>query len=369
MKIAILSTMQGYPWAGTEEVWYHFAKLALEEGHGLILGADAQVIGSHQVRELRERGLKTAARKRFRPDRLYQMKQRFLPDMRSIRAFSPDVVLINSGSPLDHFYNRNIWDFVQELPCKKVFFCHFNADRLRMGDRSALAESFRRMDGMVFVSEANRDLLERQLATGLNRAIVIENGPRLTLDKPLPWPEGPPRFAQVARLETEWKGHDILVSMLAGPDWAEADLTVTLYGNGPEKDYIGQLIDFYGQGSRIHFGGFVESMEAVYQDTHALLLPSRGEGMPLAALEAMMCGRPVIATDVGGNCELIEDGRTGFIAEAPTPASFGKALKRAFGARERWEEMGRNAHQAAMKRLEANPPRQLLDFLGQIADK
>ena len=49
--------------------------------------------------------------------------------------------------------------------------------------------------------------------------------------------------------------------------------------------------------------------------------------MPLALVEAMLCGRTAVVTDVGGNAEWIEDGETGFVAEAATAKSFGAALK------------------------------------------
>jgi glycosyltransferase involved in cell wall biosynthesis len=59
-----------------------------------------------------------------------------------------------------------------------------------------------------------------------------------------------------------------------------------------------------------------------------LVIPSRHEGLPIAAVEAMMCHRPVLATDVGGNAEVIRDGETGFIAESPSLAALDRALER-----------------------------------------
>ena len=367
MRIAIVSTLQGYSWAGTEEVWYHFARHAMDAGHQVMLGADEAVASSTQVEELKEMGLKAAARRPFKPMRVFMMKQRFLPDMRAIRAFSPDVLLINSGSPLDHFYSPYIWDFCLSLPCPKVFFCHFNSDRLRIPNRSNLLQSFQHMDGIVFVSEANKRLLERQLGGSIGRAEVILNAPRLHLDKPLPWPKGDEiHFAQVARLETEWKGHDILIETLSRKEWKNRSWRLTLYGNGPEEDYIRRLIAFYGLEKKVKMGGYVRDMREVYASSHALLLPSRGEGTPLAALEAMMCGRPVVATDVGGNAEIIEDAVSGFIAEGPTTRSFGGALERAWSRRDDWPALGRCAHLRARELAESDPAARLLNFVSSV---
>lgn len=366
MRIAIISTMRGYAWAGTEEVWYHFAKLAMKEGHEVILGADEAVVASRQVQELVEQGLETASRKLFKPMKLFLLKQRFMPDMGKINTFNPDVVLINAGSPLDHFYASYIWEFCRTLGSPKVFFCHFNSDRLKIPDRTALRDTFLEMKGMVFVSEDNKQVLERQLATAFPSAKVILNGPRLKLMEPLPWPEGQIRFAQVARLETEWKGHDILLHTLSSGEWKDRDWQLSIFGDGPEEEYIRELISLYGLSDKVHLRGYVREMREVYASHHVLLLPSRGEGTPLAALEAMMCGRPVVATDVGGNAEIIDEGLSGFIADAPSARSFGKAMDRAWDRREDWQMMGVRAHERALQLEGANPPRQLLDVLSGV---
>jgi len=60
-------------------------------------------------------------------------------------------------------------------------------------------------------------------------------------------------------------------------------------------------------------------------------------------MEAMFRGRPVIATDVAGHAELVENGITGFLAEAPKTSSFSKALEEAWARKEGWLEMGINA--------------------------
>jgi glycosyltransferase involved in cell wall biosynthesis len=60
-------------------------------------------------------------------------------------------------------------------------------------------------------------------------------------------------------------------------------------------------------------------------------------------VEAMLCGRPVVATNVAGHSELIEDGVVGFLADAPTAASVAKALERLWERRSEAEQLGKAA--------------------------
>jgi glycosyltransferase involved in cell wall biosynthesis len=79
----------------------------------------------------------------------------------------------------------------------------------------------------------------------------------------------------------------------------------------------------------LHFTGHTESLDALWRQHHGLILPSRVEGLPLAMVEAMLRGRPVIATRVAGIPEVLEDGASGFLAAAPTVEHLDEAMQRA----------------------------------------
>lgn len=83
-----------------------------------------------------------------------------------------------------------------------------------------------------------------------------------------------------------------------------------------------RLAQKLGLSDRITFLGFA-SVEQILSTNHVhvLVMPSRYEGLPLAMVEAMLCARPVVATDIASHREIIEDDVvTGFLADAPTPA-------------------------------------------------
>jgi L-malate glycosyltransferase len=96
-----------------------------------------------------------------------------------------------------------------------------------------------------------------------------------------------------------------------------------------------------------------------------MLLPSLNEGMPLAIVEAMICGRPVITTDVGGNTEWIMDGVEGFIAGGANIAAIEDAMERAWQRINDWEAMGMAAHQRAIGLHDPRPGFTLLQLILQ----
>jgi glycosyltransferase involved in cell wall biosynthesis len=79
------------------------------------------------------------------------------------------------------------------------------------------------------------------------------------------------------------------------------------------------------------------------------------EGLPLAIVEAMLCGRFCIVTDIAGNTELIEDNINGFVATAPKAECLDEAMERAWQTRESWREIGKEAYVSVRKVIPRDP--------------
>src|SRR5690606_340618 len=127
-----------------------------------------------------------------------------------------------------------------------------------------------------------------------------------------------PRFVAAGRL-THQKGFDRLLDMMAATDSASR---LTILGEGPELENLRAQAQRLGLGARVAFVGFEPSPWPRYAGADAFLLPSRWEGMPNAALEALACGTPVIATpESGGIGEIAALATPGAVttAEAGTP--------------------------------------------------
>ena len=181
------------------------------------------------------------------------------------------------------------------------------------------------------------------------------------------WPASAPhwRLACVARLDPVAKGQDLLLRALAREKWRHRNLRVSFYGTGRCERNLRQLADRLGL-TCVDFQGHLTDVERIWADNHALVLPSRYEGTPLALVEAMLCGRASIVTDVAGNSELVEHGVSGFIACGASVDLLDRALEEAWQRREEWRQIGATARERIASLVPADPIRQFCDRLMEV---
>jgi glycosyltransferase involved in cell wall biosynthesis len=250
--------------------------------------------------------------------------------------------------------------------------CQFNADSLQFtpDERSRLREVCRRAARCVFVSRHNLELARVQLALPLTDAVVVPNPIRVRLDQPLALTGRSEvvRFANVARFHNVWKGQQNLLSLLAKPPWRDRPWELSFYGEGPDQDQLQQFASVLDLENRVFFRGYVREVEQIWRTNDVLLLPSVGEGMSLAMIEAMMCGRPVVANSVGGVSECLVDGKSGYVSSGTSKQDFALALERAWNSRDNWEAVGWEAHRRARELAAFEPGRGLLGTLRDCAE-
>lgn len=122
------------------------------------------------------------------------------------------------------------------------------------------------------------------------------------------------RLVTVGRL-TEEKGHPLLLESIAALSAAGHDLSLRIIGDGPMRGALESMIERLQLGDRVTITGWKTSDE-VRQEllaSRGFILPSYAEGIPVVLMEALILGRPVVCTRVGGIPELVEDGGSGWL--------------------------------------------------------
>jgi len=367
-KVVFVAAMEEYRWGGSEYLWAGAAeKLARR---GFEVGVSVKDWGKpvKQVEQLRAAGCRIfkrptpgLARRAIR--KLPPWREYARSHMKKIGA-GADLVVVSQGGNCE---GVEWMEAARANGYPYVIISNAAAEAWWPDDdkieRSAAAYEAARC--AFFVSEANLTLTRQQFVTPLRHARVVRNPFNVRYDVRLDWPSASPdelRLACIGRLDAAAKGQDILFETLALPHWRERNVRVSLFGQGRNERALRRWAELLKLPS-LAFAGFSENIEQIWTNHHALILPSRWEGMPLVLVEAMLCGRPAIITDVAGARELVRDNVNGFLVKAPTVELLDEAMNRAWENRHRLKEMGQ---QAAIDVRKFVPPDPVEDFVREL---
>ncbi len=188
------------------------------------------------------------------------------------------------------------------------------------------------VDRLIAVSERQRRTYER-IGVAPELFATVPNGIR-------PRGPGPGRAAArlalglgldrrvvltVGRLMAQ-KGQCYLVEAVPQLAARFPDLSVVIVGHGYLHTELAEQAAALGVGERVHLPGFRADARMLLDAADVFVLPSRQEAMPLAALEAMDAGLPVVATTVFGSAEVVVDGETGLLVPRDDSAALACAV-------------------------------------------
>ncbi|MGC1506559.1 MAG: glycosyltransferase family 4 protein [Sulfitobacter sp.] len=136
----------------------------------------------------------------------------------------------------------------------------------------------------------------------------------LKFTTPTPMTNGPRRLVAIGRL-VEQKGQLAVIKALA---LTQADIDLTLIGDGEMRGMIEAAIKKHKLQDRVTLTGWLDEagVNAELAASHALVMPSFAEGLPMVVMEAMAAARPVIATYIAGTPELVQNGVHGWLVPA-----------------------------------------------------
>ncbi len=270
-----------------------------------------------------------------------------------LENYQPNLLVINQG------YNFNSVDYMQiavRFKIKYITISHavneFFWPNLTL--RQKMSFGFQNSLMNFFVSQDNLETTEKQLGHQLKNTEIIRNPFNVAFQNQLKYPETDLyQLAFVGRYDFNAKGQDVLLQVLSQQKWKNRNLIVNFYGSGNDVQNLHDIIAMYCL-ENVVVHSQTETLD-IWKKNHALILTSRFEGLPIVIVEAMLCRRTVIVTDVSGSAELIVDNETGFIAAAPRAKYVDEALERAWTQRENWEQIGIKARQEIEKLIPENP--------------
>jgi glycosyltransferase involved in cell wall biosynthesis len=124
-----------------------------------------------------------------------------------------------------------------------------------------------------------------------------------------------------------------------------------IVGDGPLRGELEALSVELVVRDRVILTGWLEEPRALFGTFDVLAQASRYESFPLALLEAMHAGTPIVATSVGGVPEMLEHGRTGLVVPPEHPDALAAALERLLGDPELRRRLGVHAREVAVARF------------------
>lgn len=129
--------------------------------------------------------------------------------------------------------------------------------------------------------------------------------------------------------------------------WKQTKFAIVIAGDGPERKKMEHLVQSLDLQDRVYFLGFVKNIPSVLEMIDIYIISSLWEGLSISLLEAMASAKPIVATSIGPNTELIEHEETGLLVEPKSSEQLAGALARFIQE----PDLARHCASAARKRV------------------
>lgn len=270
-------------------------------------------------------------------------RQRLVQLIKILRRIKPDIVHTR-------LFSGGAWGRIAALYTRVPILVHTH------GGHTFIEKKWKRLpvEQLLFyfthrtiaVSHGVKNHLEAFSLIRGGKVQVIYNGLPLPLFTAIPIKaiNTPVRLICVGRLETV-KGQDIAiraVKRLPDPIWAE----LVIAGGGPKFDALQELARRENIAHKVRFLGIRKDIPDLLSSADIFISPSRSEGLPVAVIEAMAAGRPVIATDIPGHKEAL--GETGLLVTPESPEAMARGLVSMIASKDKSEQMAKMARARAV---------------------
>lgn len=233
-------------------------------------------------------------------------------------------------------HTAHAWSFSDGLPLQRKAFA--------VPVEAAVGRVTRRF---LVVSDADRRIALRYHVAREDQLRVVHNGVVDVPGRAVPGAPGEPSVVMVARMAAP-KDHALLLRAFAA---VKVPGRLVLVGDGPDRPAVEAAVRELGIGGRVRLVGVSNEVARHLAEAQLAALISKQEGFPLVILEAMRAGLPVIASDVGGVREAVEEGVTGTLVARGDEAGLTRALTSLLTSADRRAAMGAEARRVYEERF------------------
>jgi glycosyltransferase involved in cell wall biosynthesis len=383
MRLAFVTTI-GFPWGGCELLWTATAKEALRQGHEVLVSIFDWPEQHPKIAELKTAGASFHYRRRFIPALTQRVRKkalnRLLPEGKKttyhdyLSRWKPDLIFFNLAGGDELVNSDDDWMvFIRQTDIPFVVAYHSLSERPQFTERTIRNYWFLtgKARANLFTSRLQQEWLEHQIAAHIPAASIIHHplnvsGKDINVsgkDIPAFPPMETVQFAIVGSLVCRWKGQDIALRLLSGPQWQDRKWVLNIYGEGPDRFYLEQLVTRYGLAGRVTLHGHTDDITRIWATNHLLVAPSRQDSGPIVCYEAMYFSRPVVGSYMGAMPQYILDGATGVLATGTSELDFATALEKAWQHRQDWAAWGINGRKFLDEHYDYNAAGTLLNLL------
>jgi glycosyltransferase involved in cell wall biosynthesis len=266
---------------------------------------------------------------------------------RLVRELAPDIVHASLASPWSCQYAVAAAALARRPRVVAVY--QLAVPPVSERQRRAKRLTARAIDRHVGVGKRTSREIETLVGLPSDSVRTIHNG---VPDELTTAAREPPRkrlVGSIGRLEPQ-KGVDVLIRALADVD----DATLLVVGDGSERERLEALARAVGVSERIEWKGWSDTPRNYLGALDVFVLPSRNEGFPLTALEALLAGTAVVASDVGSVAEAIRDGETGLLVPPEDHVALAEALRRLLADQTLGSRLGERGRQMVLDHFTAD---------------
>jgi glycosyltransferase involved in cell wall biosynthesis len=202
-----------------------------------------------------------------------------------------------------------------------------------------------------------------------NRFSIVPNFIDSGSDKPasVAFPQSVKTCLFVGSLLT-LKGVEYLLAAVPEIIKKHPELSLIIVGDGPEKERFEKIVDHLLIREQVRFVGRVacEATSEWYRQAGIVVVPSLDEAQGIVVLEAFSHGLPVVASNVGGIPDMVQDGRNGLLVPPGDSAAIAAAICRLFDDRELWTRCAQDAYETSLRYSWDQGISQILDLYKEV---